>query len=145
MGLKRIPPPVRDRIPIYLATLTPSGVALAGELADGWMPVFFSPRHFESQLRPPRERGAARSGRPLSDVSICVSQPVVVTDDVEAGRDAVRGQLALYVGGMGSRERNYYNQVFCRYGFEAEARQIQDLYLSRRRDEARAALTHGRI
>jgi alkanesulfonate monooxygenase SsuD/methylene tetrahydromethanopterin reductase-like flavin-dependent oxidoreductase (luciferase family) len=136
---------VRDRIPIYLATLTPSGVALAGELADGWMPVFFSPRHFESQIRPQLERGAARSGRPLSDLSICVSQPVVVTDDVEAGRDAVRGQLALYVGGMGSKERNYYNQVFCRYGFEAEARQIQDLYLSRRRDEARAALTHEMI
>src|ERR1700716_3732753 len=136
MGLKLITHPIRDTIPIYLATLTPSGVALAGELADGWMPVFFSPRHFESQIRPQLERGAARSGRPLSDLSICVSQPVVVTDDAEAGRDAVRGQLALYVGGMGSKERNYYNQVFCRYGFEAEARQIQDLYLSRRRDEA---------
>ncbi len=141
MGLKLITHPLRDRIPIYLATLTPSGVALAGELADGWLPVFFSPRHFDAVIRSQLEKGAARAGRPLSDLSICVSQPVVVTDDVEAGRDAVRPHLALYIGGMGSRERNYYNQLFCRYGYEAEARRIQDLYLSRRREEAMAALT----
>jgi len=141
MGLKLITHPVRDRIPIYLATLTPSGLALAGELADGWLPVFFSPRHFDAVLRPQLERGARRAGRPLSDLSICVSQPVVVTGDVEAGRDAVRPHLALYIGGMGSRERNYYNQLFRRYGFEAEASRIQDLYLSRRREEAMAAVT----
>ncbi len=141
MGLKLITHPVRDRIPVYLATLTPSGVALAGEIADGWLPVFFSPRHFETEIRPQLERGARRSGRPLSELSVCVSQPVVVTDDIDAGRDAVRPHMALYIGGMGSRERNYYNQVFCRYGFEAEARRIQDLYLARRRDEAMAAVT----
>jgi F420-dependent oxidoreductase-like protein len=141
MGLKLITHPLRDRIPIYLATLTPTGVALAGEVADGWLPVFFSARHFESAIRPQLEKGAVRAGRPLSDLTICVSQPVVVTDDVEAGRDAVRAGMALYIGGMGSRERNYYNQLFCRYGFEAEARHIQDLYLSGRRAEALAALT----
>jgi len=141
MGLKLITRPVRDRIPIYLATLTPTGLALAGELADGWLPVFFSPRHFDEVLRPQLEKGARRSGRSLSELAICVSQRVVVTEDVEAGRDAVRPHLALYIGGMGSRERNYYNQLFCRYGFEAEAKHIQDLYLSRRRDEAMAALT----
>jgi len=141
MGLKLITHPVRDRIPIYLATLTPSGLALAGELADGWLPVFFSPGHFEAVLRPQLERGAQRSGRSLDELSICVSQPVVVTDDVDAGRDSVRPQLALYIGGMGSRERNYYNQLFRRYGFEAEAERIQDLYLSRRREEAMAAIT----
>jgi F420-dependent oxidoreductase-like protein len=141
MGLKLITHPVRDRIPIYLATLTPTGVALAGEVADGWMPVFFSPRHYDTQLRPQLEKGAARSGRPLSELSICVSQSVVVTDDVEAGRDALRPHLALYLGGMGSRERNYYNQLFRRYGFESEARLVQDLYLARRREEAMAALT----
>jgi F420-dependent oxidoreductase-like protein len=145
MGLKLITHPVRDRIPIYLATLTPSGLALAGELADGWLPVFFSPRHFDEVLRPQLEKGADRAGRPLSELSICVSQPVVVTDDVEAGRDAVRPHLALYIGGMGSRERNYYNQLFCRYGFEEEARQIQDLYLARRREEAEAAITSEMI
>jgi F420-dependent oxidoreductase-like protein len=141
MGLKLITHPVRDRIPIYLATLTPSGLALAGELADGWLPVFFSPRHFDQVLRPQLERGARRAGRPLNELSICVSQPVVVTDDVEAGRNAIRPYLALYIGGMGSRERNYYNQVFCSYGFEPEAKQIQDLYLSHRREEAMAAVT----
>jgi F420-dependent oxidoreductase-like protein len=145
MGLRLITHPLRDRIPIYLATLTPSGVALAGEMADGWLPVLFSPRHFDSEIRPQLEKGAARAGRSLAELSICVSQPVVVTDDLEVGRDAVRAHLALYVGGMGSRERNYYNQVFCRYGFEAEARRVQDLYLSRRREEAMAALTDEMI
>jgi F420-dependent oxidoreductase-like protein len=141
MGLKLITHPVRDRIPIYLATLTPSGVALAGEMADGWLPVFFSPRHYETIIRPQLEKGAARAGRPLSELSVCVNQPVIVTDDLDAGRDAARAHLALYIGGMGSRERNYYNQLFCRYGFEDEARRIQDLYLDRRREEAMAALT----
>ena len=141
MGLKLITHPPRPRIPIYLATLTPSGVALAGELADGWLPVFFSPRHFEHAIKPQLEKGASRAGRSLDDLSICVSQPVVVTDDVEAGRDAVRDHLALYIGGMGSRERNYYNQLFRSYGFEEEALRIQDLYLDHRRAEAKAALT----
>jgi len=145
MGLKLITHPPRDRIPIYLATLTPSGVALAGEAADGWLPVFFSPRHYESEIRPQLERGAARAGRPLSELAVCVSQPVVVTEDLDAGRDAVRASMALYIGGMGSRERNYYNQLFCRYGFEAEARHIQGLYLSGRRAEAMAALTSEMI
>jgi F420-dependent oxidoreductase-like protein len=141
MGLKLITHPVRDRIPIYLASLTPAGIALAGEAADGWLPVFFSPRHFGSLLRPHLERGAARSGRSLEEVAICVSQPVVVTEDLEAGRDAIRPHLALYIGGMGSRQRNYYHELFCRYGFEPEARRIQDLYLSRRPAAAAAAVT----
>ena len=141
MGLKLITHPVRDRVPIYLATLTSSGIALAGELADGWIPVFFSPRHWDSVLRPALARGAEKAGRSPDEVSVCVYQTVIVTDDVEAGRDAMRPSLALYVGGMGSRERNYYNQLFRRYGFEAEAQRVQDLYLERRREEAMAALT----
>jgi F420-dependent oxidoreductase-like protein len=141
MGLKLITHPLRDRIPIYLASLTPSGVALAGETADGWLPVFFSPAHYETSIKPLLEKGAARSGRPLGELSICVNQPVVVTDDLEAGRDALRAQLALYIGGMGSRQKNYYNQLFRWYGFEEEAARIQDLYLARRRDQAIAAVT----
>jgi F420-dependent oxidoreductase-like protein len=141
MGLKLITHPVRDRIPMYLATLTPAGISLAGEMADGWIPVFFSARHWESVLRPALLRGAERAGRSLNDVSICVYQTVIVTDDVEAGRDTVRPHLALYLGGMGSRERNYYNQLFRSYGFEEEARRVQDLYLERRREEAMAALS----
>ena len=140
-GLKLITHPVRERIPIYLATLTPAGMALAAEMADGWIPVFFSPRHWESVLRPPLAAGAERAGRSLDELSICVYQTVIVTDDLEAGRNAMRPHLALYIGGMGSREKNYYNQLVRRYGFEAEARRIQDLYLDRRKEEAMAALT----
>jgi F420-dependent oxidoreductase-like protein len=139
-GLKLIPHPVRDRIPIYLATLTPVGMALAGEIADGWIPVFFSPRHFDEVLRPHLERGAARAGRSLDDLSICVSQQVVVADDLEVGRQTARPHVALYVGGMGSVRKNYYNDLFRSYGFEEEARRVQELYLARRREEAMAAI-----
>ncbi len=141
MGLHLITHPVRDRIPIYLATLTPSGMALAAEMADGWLPVFFSPRHYQSVIRPELEKGAARSGRSLDDFSICVFQPVVVTADKKAGRDVVRPHMALYIGGMGSRQRNYYNQLFQRYGYEEEARRIQELFLERRKDEAIALIS----
>jgi F420-dependent oxidoreductase-like protein len=141
MGLKLITHPVREAIPIYLATLTPSGVALAGEMADGWLPVFFSPGHYEKVIRPGLEKGAAKAGRPLSELSLCPVQPVVVTDDRKAGRDATRAHLALYIGGMGSREKNYYNQLWCSYGYEEEAKRIQDLYLERRKDEAMAAIS----
>jgi F420-dependent oxidoreductase-like protein len=141
MGLHIITHPVRDRIPIYLATLTPSGVALAAEQADGWLPVFFSPKHYRDVIRPELEKGAARSGRSLDDFSVCVFQPVVVTEDKKAGRDLVRPHMALYIGGMGSRERNYYNQLFQRYGYQEEAKRIQDLYLERRKDEAMAVIS----
>ena len=145
MGLHIITHPVRDTIPIYLATLTPSGVALAAEMADGWLPVFFSPRHYQDVIRPELEKGAARSGRSLDDFSVCVFQPVVVTEDRQAGRDLVRPHMALYIGGMGSREKNYYNQLFQRYGYEAEAHQIQDKYLDRRKDEAMALISDEMI
>jgi len=145
MGLRMITHPLRDRIPIYLATLTPKGIELAAEAADGWLPVFFSPRHYDSVIKPELEAGAAKGGRSLDELSVCVYQPVVVTGDLAAGRDAVRPSMALYIGGMGSRERNYYNAMFRRYGWEEEARHIQDLYLDRRRDEAMAAITDEMI
>ena len=141
MGLKLLTHPVRDSIPIYLATLTPKGVELTAAKADGWLPVFFSPAHYESVIRPELEAGAAQGGRSVEDLAICVFQPVFVTADRKAGRDAARPHLALYLGGMGSREKNYYNQLFRRYGWEEEARRIQDLYLERRKEEAMAVLT----
>jgi F420-dependent oxidoreductase-like protein len=140
-GLKLITHPVRERIPIYLATLTPRGIELAGETADGWLPVFFSPRHFDSVLKPYLEKGAARAGRSVEQVSICVYQTVVVTEDIEAGRQAVRPHLTLYLGGMGSRQKNYYNQLFRAYGFEREAQEVQDRYLAGSRQEALSAVT----
>src|SRR5215467_6057090 len=131
--------PVQQRIPIYLAALGPKNVALAGEIADGWLPVFFSPEH-TAALRAPLEEGAARAGRNLDDFRICPSVNVMISDNLESARDAMRPMLALYVGGMGSREQNFYNRLVSSYGFEREAKRVQDLYLDGKRSEAMEAL-----
>ncbi len=131
--------PVQQRIPIYLAALGPKNVALAGEIADGWLPVFFSPEH-TAELRAPLLEGAARSARSLDGFRICPSVNVMIGDDLESARNAMRPMLALYVGGMGSREQNFYNRLVSSYGFEAAAKEVQDLYLAGRRSEAMEAL-----
>ena len=131
--------PVQEQIPILLAVLGPKNVALAGEIADGWLPVFFSPEH-TAALRGPLEEGAARAGRSLDDFRICPSVNVMISDDVESARNAVRPVLALYVGGMGSREQNFYNRLVSTYGFARQAEQVQELYLAGRKTEAMFAL-----
>jgi F420-dependent oxidoreductase-like protein len=131
--------PVQDSIPIYLAVLGPKNVALAGEIADGWLPVFFSPEHV-SKLRVPLEEGAARAGRALDDFRICPQVHVLVSDDIASARDAMRPVLALYIGGMGSREQNFYNRLVSSYGFEDAAREVQDLYLTGQKAAAMEAL-----
>ena len=131
--------PVQKQIPIYLAALGPRNVALAGEIADGWLPIFFSPEH-TSELRAPLEEGAARAGRSLAEFKIAPSVNVMISDDLESARNAMRPMLALYVGGMGSREQNFYNRLVSSYGFEAAAAKVQDLYLDGRRAEAMEAL-----
>jgi F420-dependent oxidoreductase-like protein len=138
-ALKLTIAPVQERIPIYLAAIGPKNTALAGEIADGWIPTLFSPEHV-SQLRPLLQEGAARCGRSLDDFDIAPTVNVFVTDDLKAARDAMRPFVALYVGGMGSREQNFYNNLVCRYGFETQAKQIQDLYLEGKREEAMAAI-----
>jgi F420-dependent oxidoreductase-like protein len=138
-ALKLTIAPVQDRIPIYLAAIGPNNTRLAGEIADGVIPFLFSPEHV-SEVRPLLEEGAARVGRDLDGFDIAPSVNVFVTDDLAAARDAMRPFLALYVGGMGSREKNFYNQLVQRYGFEDAAREVQDLYLEGKRDEAMAAL-----
>ena len=138
-ALKLTIAPVQERIPIYLAAIGPKNTALAGEIADGWIPTLFSPEHVP-ELRPSLEEGAARAGRSLDGFDIAPTVNVFVTDDLEAARDAMRPFLALYVGGMGSREQNFYNQLVQRYGFEDAAREVQDLYLEGKKDEAMAAL-----
>jgi F420-dependent oxidoreductase-like protein len=138
-ALKLTISPVQERIPIYLAAIGPKNTALAGEIADGWIPTLFSPEHV-SELRPLLEEGAERAGRTLEDFDIAPTVNVFVTDDLAAGRDAMRPFIALYVGGMGSRKQNFYNQVVQRYGFEEAAAKIQDLYLDGKRDEAMAAI-----
>jgi F420-dependent oxidoreductase-like protein len=136
--------PVQQQIPIFLAVLGPKNVALAGEIADGWLPVFFSPEH-TAELRTPLLEGAARSGRTLDGFRICPSVNVMITDDLDVARNAMRPMLALYVGGMGSREQNFYNRLVSSYGFEREAQQVQELYLEGRKSEAMLALPEDLI
>ena len=131
--------PVQDQIPIFLAVLGPKNVALAGEIADGWLPVFFSPEHTK-ELRGPLEEGAARVGRSLDGFRVCPSVNVMIGDDLESARNVMRPILALYVGGMGSREQNFYNRLVSSYGFEAEAQKVQELYLAGQKTEAMFAL-----
>jgi F420-dependent oxidoreductase-like protein len=138
-ALKLTLAPVQERIPIYLAAIGPKNTALAGEIADGWLPTFFSPEHVVD-LRADLEEGAARGGRSLDGFDIAPSVQTFVTDDLAAARDAMRPFLALYVGGMGSRDQNFYNRLVQRYGFEDAARTVQDLYLDGKREEAAAAL-----
>ena len=131
--------PVQERIPIYLAAIGPNNTRLAGEIADGWIPTFFSPEHI-SELRTLLEQGAARAGRSLDGFEIAPMVNAFVSEDLELARNAMRPGVALYVGGMGSREQNFYNQLVQRYGFEQAAREIQDLYLAGKREQACAAI-----
>ncbi|MFZ2050997.1 MAG: LLM class F420-dependent oxidoreductase [Solirubrobacteraceae bacterium] len=130
---------VQEQIPIYLAAIGPKNTALAGEIADGWIPTLFSPEHV-SELRPLLQEGAERSGRSLEGFDIAPTVNVFITDDLQAARDAMRPFIALYVGGMGSRKQNFYNNLVQRYGFEQAAAQVQDLYLEGKREEAMAAI-----
>ena len=138
-ALKLMIPPVQERIPIYLAAIGPRNTELAGEIADGWIPVFFSPENV-SDIRDLLEAGAQRAGRSLDGFEMAPSVQAYVSDDHEGARDRMRPMLAQYVGGMGSRQQNFYNQLVQRYGFEDAARDVQDLYLDGKKDEAAAAL-----
>jgi F420-dependent oxidoreductase-like protein len=128
--LKLMLRPFRADVPIYLAALSPKNVQLAFEIADGWLPIYFSPE----KARATFEFGA-RDG-----FDIAPSVQVVVTDDVAAGRDLVRPTLGLYIGGMGARGANFYNALVRRYGYEADAERIQTLYLDGKQREAIAAV-----
>jgi F420-dependent oxidoreductase-like protein len=139
-ALKLTISPVQERIPIYLAAMGPKNTRLAGEVADGWMPFLFKPEQVD-EFRALLEEGAESAGRALPDsFDIAPNVNVSVDDDIDRARDAMRPLIALYVGGMGSREKNFYNQLVRRYGFEDAAREVQDLYLDGKREEAAAAL-----
>jgi F420-dependent oxidoreductase-like protein len=131
----------RAGLPIYLAAVGPRNVALAAEIADGWIPVFFSAARM-AMFREWLHEGFRAGGRgtPARDFDVMPMVPVVVGADVNACRAAVKPRLALYVGGMGARGRNFYNDIARRYGYEEAAARIQDLYLSGRKDEAAAAV-----
>ncbi|UGS37077.1 LLM class F420-dependent oxidoreductase [Capillimicrobium parvum] len=138
-ALKLTIAPVQDDMPIYLAAIGPKNTALAGEIADGWLPTLVAPEHM-NVLRENLEEGAARAGRTLENFDIAPTVQLNISDDVEAARDALRPFIALYVGGMGSRKQNFYNQIVRRYGYEDAAIRIQDLYLDGRKEEAAAAI-----
>ena len=143
-ALKLTIAPLQDEIPIFLAAIGPKNTALAGEIADGWLPFLFSPEHV-GDVRPLLEEGAARSGRSLDGFQIVPSVSLMISDDLAAARGLMRPVLALYVGGMGSRDRNFYKAAVSRYGFADAAQTVQDLYLDGRRDEAAAALPDALI
>jgi F420-dependent oxidoreductase-like protein len=132
--LKLMMRPHRDEIPVYLAAIGPKNVALAAEIADGWLPVWLSPERLEDVFGDALE--AAGPGFDIAAFAV----PVALVDDVQAGRDFVKPQLALYIGGMGARGQNFYNALAARYGYEAEARRIQELYLGGKKLEAIAAV-----
>jgi F420-dependent oxidoreductase-like protein len=122
--------PVRDDIPIYLAAIGPKNLELTGEIADGWLAIFFSPEHAAEHLAA-IAAGRAKVGRTMEGFDVVPTMPVVFGDDLEACAAPVRAYSALYIGGMGSRDKNFYNQLAVRLGYEAEATLVQERYLAR--------------
>jgi F420-dependent oxidoreductase-like protein len=138
-ALKLMISPVQERIPIYLAAIGPKNTALAGEIADGWIPTFFSPEYV-ADFRVSLQEGADRAGRSLDGFDIAPTVNAYVSDDRELARNLMRPVLALYIGGMGSRKQNFYNNLVQRYGFEDAAHEIQNLYLDGKKEEAGNAI-----
>jgi F420-dependent oxidoreductase-like protein len=143
-GLKLLAHPVRPAVPVFLATITPAGVRLAAEVADGWMPILYSPEHADV-FRTDLEAGLAAAGRPMAALEIAPTMPAVIDEDLARAYDAIRPWVALYVGGMGSRTKNFYNETVRRYGFGEEASRIQELYLGGRRRDAMAAVSDALV
>lgn len=126
---------------IYTAAISPNGVRCAGEVADGVFPLWMNPERFELFEEPLKEGFAsAGGGKSFDDFDVAPAVTVVIGDDLEKCRLPVKSMVALYVGGMGSRKKNFYNDYAVRMGFEAEAKQIQDLFLDGKRGEAIAAV-----
>ncbi|KWX01324.1 luciferase [Carbonactinospora thermoautotrophica] len=138
-ALKLTVHPVRERIPVYLAAVGPKNLELAGEIADGWLAIFFSPEHAKDSVEHVRI-GREKAGKELAGFDIVPTVPVVVGDDLEACAAPVRAYSALYIGGMGSREKNFYNQLACRMGYAEAAKRVQDLYLAKQHRDAAAAV-----
>jgi len=134
--LKLINHPVRERIPIFIASIGPKNVAMTAEVADGWQPIFYYPEEMGKVWAAPLAEGKAKRDPSLPDLDIIAQAPLAIGEDVTGLRDLMRGMFALYIGGMGARGKNFYNDLACRYGYEEEAKKIQDAYLDGRKDEA---------
>jgi F420-dependent oxidoreductase-like protein len=131
--LKLMARPLRADIPIYVAAMRPKAVAQAFEIADGWLPIFWSPEQAPNVF-------ASELANPRPDFDVAPTAPAILIDDVEAGREFLKPYYALYIGGMGARGKNFYNDLFARYGYEDDARKVQDLYLGGSKRDAAAAI-----
>jgi F420-dependent oxidoreductase-like protein len=136
--LKLINHPVRERIPIVIAALGPKNVELAAEIAEGWQPIFYLPEKAGLAWDEPLAAGKAKRAADLGPLDVIAAAPLAIGDDVTELRELARPTFALYIGGMGARGRNFYYDLACRFGYEREAKQIQDNYLDGRKDEAAA-------
>ncbi len=126
----------RPDLPIYLAAIGPKNVALSAEIADGWLPIFFSPQRYDESYREHIEAGLAKAGKSINAFDIAPTVSVAIDDDLETCWNQFKPGLALYIGGMGARDKNFYYDLACRYGYEEAANTIQDLYLSGRQYDA---------
>ncbi len=138
--LKLINHPVRERIPILIAAMGPKNVQLAAEQAEGWAPFFFRPEGAQEVWGEALAAGRAKRDPALGELDVVAPVPVAIGDDAAALIDLVRPQYALYLGGMGAKGQNFYHDLAARYGFEAEADRVQELYLAGHKDEAAAAV-----
>jgi len=129
-------------IPIYLASIGPKNVQLTAEIADGWLPIFFSPDKYKDIYAPHVETGFAKAGngKGYDNFDIAPNVSVIVNDNIEIAYNMLRPFLALYIGGMGAKGKNFYHDLACRYGYEEAANKIQDLYLSGKKGEAMMAV-----
>jgi F420-dependent oxidoreductase-like protein len=138
--LKLIGRPVRDRIPVYVASLGEKNVEMTAEIAEGWLPFMFVPEKASEVWGEALAKGMANRPAELGPLEVAAGGMVAIGDDVAGVRELARPLLALYIGGMGAKGRNFYNDLARRYGYEAEAETIQDLYLAGKKDEAAAAV-----
>ncbi|WP_030712955.1 LLM class F420-dependent oxidoreductase [Streptomyces sp. NRRL F-2580] len=138
--LKILTRPVRDAIPVYIASLGPANVRMTAEIADGWLPTLFIPEKAGAVWGGPLAEGAAKRAPELGPLRTVAGGLLAIGEDAAAVRDMARPQIALYVGGMGAVGKNFYNDLAVAYGYEEEARKIQELYLSGRKRDAAAAV-----
>jgi F420-dependent oxidoreductase-like protein len=136
--LKMIAHPVRDRIPVYVASLGPKNVEMTAEIAEGWLPLFYIPEKAASVWGDALAKGLANRAADLGPMDVCAGGMLAIGDDVKGVLEFARPMAALYIGGMGAKGRNFYNELARRYGYEQEAEEIQDLYLAGKKDEAAA-------
>jgi F420-dependent oxidoreductase-like protein len=144
-ALKLSTHPVRDRIPIYLASLGERSVELTAEMAEGWLPIFYIPEQADAIWGNALRRGFAKRDPALGPLEIVAGGLLAIGESLEGMRDRERPHLALYIGGMGARGKNFYNDLACQYGYEREAAEIQDLYLSGHKAEAAALVPQSML